>query len=522
MKTKYIVKGLIATLALMLTFSSCETFNEAVIENLDVSREFSPLGLTAKIRNSTTVELNWTVKKEENPDHYVVEFSADDPNFTTIFKTVNVAPTELPVQVALEGETVYSIRVKAVSATGLEDSKWSVTTATTLSEQIFFPVQDADIDATKVTLRWTPNSAVTHITVMPGNITHTITADEKAAGVATITGLTGETDYAATLYNGTKKRGNVTFKTGIDIGTGILVKPEDDLNAKIAAAEANAVLVLMPGDYNVYTGEIILNKPITIRGLRVANKPKLSVRFTLNSGASALSLIDLELDGKNTQTDIVKYNQNGNYGKLLVSGCTIHDYQGSFTNTATGVAAKIESITVENSVMTNIDTASTGEFIDFRTSIVSSIVLTKSTFNSCAAARAFIRLDAATGTGTGLISNVLIDGCTLYKVTNTTSAGGYQILYIRFVGNATTVRNSLFAETIARYANQAATVAPTFANNNYYIATTLNAAAPTAPLKSDSAGTSLNPQFVDAATGNFKVQNQTIIDNNIGDPRWLK
>jgi len=32
----------------------------------------------------------------------------------------------------------------------------------------------------------------------------------------------------------------------------------------------------------------------------------------------------------------------------------------------------------------------------------------------------------------------------------------------------------------------------------------------------------LDPKFVDAANGNFKVQNQTLIDSKVGDPRWLK
>lgn len=519
MKAKYTYRALL-TLFLLIVITGCESYNESVLQDIGADRAFSPIGLTATIRNQTTVELNWTLK--EDADHYVVEFSADDPDFKTIYKTVEVAPKELPIQVALEGETVYSIRVKAISAAGIADSKWTITTAKTLTEQILFPVDDADIEATQVTLRWTPNSAVTQISIMPGTVIHTITPAEKAAGIAVVTGLTGETFYTATLLNGTKKRGVRTFTTGIDIGTGILVKPEDDLNAKIAAADAGAVLVLMPGDYKIFTGEIILNKPITIRGLRVSDKPKLNVRFTLNSGASSLSLIDLELNGDKTQTDVIKYNQNGTYGKLLVSGCSIHDYLGSFTNTTTSVVAKIESITIENSIVTNIDTASTGEFIDFRTSYVNSIVLTKSTFNNCAGARAFIRLDAATGSGTGQISNTLIDSCTLYGVTNTTSASGYQILYVRFVTNSTTIRNSIFAETVARYANQAVTVAPVFSNNNYFNAATLNLASPTAPLKSDVSGTALNPQFANAVGGDFTISNQTLKDNLIGDPRWIK
>lgn len=520
MKTKYIFRGLIATIILAIGISGCESYNEELLDGIGNTREFSPIGLKAIVRNQTSVELNWTVKNDV--DYYVVEFSADDPEFKTIFKTVNVLSSELPVTIPLEGETIYSIRVKGVSATGLADSKWSVTTAKTLTEQILFPVEDIDIEATQVTLRWTPNSSVTQITLAPGGIIHTITPAEKEAGIAVVTGLTGETDYISTLQNGTKTRGTRPFKTGIDIGTGILVKPTDDLNAAIAVAPAGSTLVLMPGDYTVFKGEIILDKPITIRGLRVGDKPKLHVKFTLSATATSISLIDLDLNGDGTLSEVLKYNQSGTYGKLLLSGCLIHDYLGSLVSVPTASVARIESITVENSICTNIDTGSTGEFIDLRASYVASIVLTKSTFNNCAAGRAFIREDATTAFGTGLVTNTLIENCTFHKVTNTIAQSGYQMFYIRFATNATIVRNSLFAETIARYANQAATIAPSFSNNNYFNAPTLNLASPTSPLKSDTAGTALNPQFTNAAAGDFTIGNQTLKDNAIGDPRWIK
>lgn len=518
MKAKYIFKGLLAMFLLIV--AGCEGYNEAVLEDIGANRAFSPIELKAFVRNQTSVELNWTVK--DDVDHYVVEFSADDTEFKTIYKTVNVLPTELPVTIPLEGETVYSIRVKGVSATGAADSKWSIVTAKTLTEQILFPVEDIDVEATQVTLRWTPNSTVTEIKIAPGGITHTITPAEKTEGVAVIAGLSGETDYTATLLNGSKTRGVRPFKTGIDIGTGILVKPTDDLNAKISEAAAGSVLVLMPGDYQVFKGEIILNKPITIRGLRAGDKPKLSVRFTLNSSASNLSLIDLDLDGEKTQGDLVKINQAGTYGKIIVSGCIVDNYLGSFVIAPTGIAARVESITIDNCIVTDFGLGATGEFIDSRAAYFASIVITKSTFNNCVPGRAFIREDATTAFGTGLTANILIDGCTFYKVTNTISAGGYQILYVRFATNSTIVRNSIFAETIARYANQTTTIAPVFSNNNYFNALTLNLANPTGALKSDSAGTALNPQFADAAGGDFTINNQTLKDNGVGDPRWIK
>lgn len=523
MKTLDIFKGLITVLLFSIAVSSCESYNEALLDGIGNTREFSPIGLTAKIRNSTTVELNWTVKAEENPDHYVVEFSADDPEFKTIYKTMNVAASQLPVQVALEGETVYYIRVKAVSGKGLEDSKWYVTTATTLTEQIFFPVQDADIEATQVTLRWTPNSAVTQISVQPGNITHTITAAEKTAGVATITGLTGETAYTATLLNGTKKRGVVTFTTGIDIGTGILVKPEDDVLQKIASAPSGSVLVFMPGDYTAQTGTIAVNKTLTLRGLRPGDKPKLKFNFTLannpnnTSEVVNFSLVDIDLSGAGTTGGAITIGTAAttNLGDVLISGCNVHDFPSQLMYG--NASAKLKSFTVDNSIIKNVNTASGADFIDFRTTYVASVSLTKSTFDNCSS-RDFIRLDAATGlTGTGLTSNVLIDACTIYAPTLPATS---RILYVRFNANVSIVRNTLFTVGSASYTNNTATAAPTFSNNNNFNSPNLQAAG--SNNRPDTSATVLDPQFTSATTGDFTLKNQTLIDRKVGDPRWIK
>lgn len=519
MKTKYIIKGLIASIVLTAVISGCESYNEEVIDSINASREFSPIGLTARVRNQTTVELNWSVKEEENPDHYVVEFSADDPEFKTIFKTINVTPEQLPVQVALEGETVYSIRVKAVGSTGLEDSKWSVVTATTLSEQIFFPVQDADIDAKFVTLRWTPNSNVTQISVVPGNITHTITPAEKTAGAAVVNGLTGETDYTATLLNGTKTRGTAAFTTGIDITDGIVVNPGDDLAASIAAAPAGSRLLLMPGTFST-TGEIILNKSLIIRGFKTGDKPKLNVKFTVNPGVTNLSLVDLDLNGTglNNAAVITISGAASTYGGILISKSIIHDYTRALIS-ANVTNAKVTSFTVDNSIVKNVNTNVGADFIDFRNTYIASIVLKNSTFDSCSASRDFIRADVAANlSGTGLVTNSLIDKCTLYNVSNL--AAPKRILYVRFLDNASTVKNTLIAGTSAIYTNQANTEQPVFSKTYYYNAPGFMDA--TIPLnKIDASGTSADPQFVNPAGSDFTVKNQTLIDNQIGDPRWL-
>jgi len=106
----------------------------------------------------------------------------------------------------------------------------------------------------------------------------------------------------------------------------------------------------------------------------------------------------------------------------------------------------------------------------------------------------------------------------LYNVSNL--AAPKRILYVRFLDNASTVKNTLIAGTSAIYTNQANTEQPVFSKTYYYNAASFMDA--TIPLnKIDASGTTADPQFVNAASGDFTVKNQTLIDNQIGDPRWL-
>lgn len=521
MKTKYILKGVLSSIFLLLVFSGCENYNVDVVDELAVDRVFSPLGLKAIVRNQTNVELNWTV--DPAVDHYVVEFSADDVTFSTIFKTINLSAAQLPITVALEGETTYSVRVKAVSSTGLEDSKWVVGTVKTLSEQIFSSIIDGDILSYEATLRWTPNSNVTQIKLAPGDITHVITAQEKLEGKVKITGLAAETAYTATLLNGTKVRGIRTFTTGVNTAAAntIIVKPTDNLLQIITDASSGSRLVLEPGDYTSQTGTITLAKSITIRGLRSFDKPKLKVSFSLNTGSANLSLIDLDLSGSGIVNGalVTVVGASSTYSDFLISGCNVHDFERALI-AANASASKINSFTVDNSIITKVNTNIGADFIDFRNTYVSNVTLKNSTFNNCSASRDFIRMDAATGlSGTSLTSNVLIDGCTIY---GSTMLATNRIFYIRFLNNVLAVRNSLFASTAALYSNQAATATAAYSNNNYFNTTNLNLASPASPVKSDASGKALDPGFTNAATGDFTISNQTLKDNLIGDPRWIK
>ena len=515
MKVRYIFKSLLIVILLATTVTGCDYDKELILE-LPVNREFAPIALNAHVRNQVNVELNWTVN--ENVNSYIVELS-DDTDFNNIVNTVEVDAAELPVLIPVESETLYNIRVKAISARGLDDSNWATTTAETLTEQIFIEGDPSDIRALEATFRWAPNSEVTEIKVSPGDITHAITPDEKANGVAVITGLTQETAYTATLFNGTKIRGVKTFTTGIDIGTGKLVTTEDDLLQMIADATVGDIFVLEPGDYTDQTGSITLDKSITIRGLRSYDKPMLRVNIELVGGAEDVELIDLDLqgdgEGSSSLKDVVRYTGPGNYNSLLISGCNIHDYARSFV-AGSETDAILQTLTVENSIVYNIFTSG-GDFIDFRNSDVFNVTLKTSTFYNCAVGRDFLRLDdAGTSTQTGLTLTVTIDSCTLYAC----STGGKRILYVRFQSNEIIVKNTIIAETDSYYSDQSRTDPnPDFSENNYWNAPGFYDATKTIYDTSSNYFT-LDPGFADPSSGDFTISNQTLIDNSVGDPRW--
>ncbi len=530
MNIKNILKGFFASFLILVFIASCDSYNEAVLTDIGNTREFSPVGVTAKVRNQTEVELNWEVS--EKIDHYVVEFSANDPEFKTIFKTLEVNAAELPIKLKLEGETVYSIRVKGISATGLDDSNWFITTATTLSEQLFLPVQPGDILGKQITLRWVPNSSVTKLVLTPANtakptVTHNITAEEIASGVATISELSSMSKYTVDLFNNTSRRGKQEITTAVDLSDGIEVNPSDNLNDVVANASEGALLILKPGDYRTFTNsEIVLTKEVTIIGLYDFDMPKLHVKFTVNPNIN-VSLINLDLEASAlTNPSVVTVSSTaGSYKSILVQGCNIHDFTRSLIAGGNVNGNIVDSVTIDNCIVTNVNTNAGADFIDFRLTYVKDIIVKNSTFNSCSASRDFIRADAgSSSSGAGNKTNVVLQNCTLNNVSNSavvSPTAGKRILYLRFDSNSSTVSNNLITNTAALYSNQPTTVAPVYNKNYYFNAPGFKDSAIVNNLV-DAAGVVVDPQYVNAPSGDFTVKNQALIDNNIGDPRWIK
>lgn len=247
----------------------------------------------------------------------------------------------------------------------------------------------------------------------------------------------------------------------------------------------------------------------------------LKIGFLLVDGATEVNLIDLDLTGdlENGVVEVLKFNSSGNFDSILISGCNIHDYDKALIY-GNETDAILQSFTVENSIVTNVLTNS-GDFIDFRNSDVLNINVNTSTFNNCAPGRDFFRVDnAGSSAGTGLTSNITLQNCTLYACANSSSK---RLFYVRFDANDITSQNNLITDTdVEGYSDNSSTDETiTFDNNNYFNAPTLYDSSVTR-YDDSTTYTTLDPGFVDTENGDFTVTTQSLIDNNVGDPRWLQ
>lgn len=507
-------------LGLIFANISCSDDRIKELTELTTDRYFSPTGMSARIVNQTGVQLTW--KKNSAAKAYIIElFANGELNFegSPVKKIEGITNDQIPYTIiGLDGATNYSARIKVIGAE-VADSKWSTITFKTNEEQIMKPVSPEGIQATSVRLNWTAGEEATTITVNPGNIVHPVTPQEIAAGEATVTGLVGETAYTATLLKGNKIRGTATFTTLIDLGDAVVVQPTDDLAAVIGTAKAGDVLALMPGTYSL-AADVLIDKAISIKGAKPADRPLVkSAYFNLDKGAS-LSLKDLMFDGENKSGGNCFITlQTGAFGNIRLEDSKLINYPkglvyGNFN-------ASIETVIVNNNIFDNF-VGNGNEFVDFRNAIAKNFEFTNNTVFNAVLNREFIRMDAGGSTAYPAITSIIkVNNNTFYNVIQDAAK---RFFYVRLAKNEITFSKNLIVKSLAMTANQSATNLVERKSNNYFDAVNFyNSSA--SGVKNDVVAngyTLLDPGFKDAGKGDFTVTNQTLKDDGIGDPRWVK
>ncbi|MDN0053053.1 fibronectin type III domain-containing protein [Bacteroides caecigallinarum] len=512
-------------LSLLALATACED-QTTEITSIDYDRLFAPIKLEARVKDRTNVELSWNLTK--GASSYNIELFAND-SLTFVGSPVltfsGITEEEIPYTIkGLEGETQYSARIQSVNETESETSKWSGVFFETDTEQILSAVTEEDLTFNSVVLRWTPGEEATEIRLEPADVEpHIVTAEEIAVGIATITGLKAETEYTAKLMKGEKTRGTQTFKTLIDLGGAIEVKPESDFISMLENANDGDAFALHPGTYTIpgeedKVGSLKINKNIEIKAVRPSDRPIINGCIQLLEGAS-LSMSQIILDGTNTDgSQTFDFKTATEYGKFFLDDCEIRNYTKGFYYV--NVAANISEITINNCLIHNIE-CNGGDLFDSRKGYIAKLNITNSTiWNSCKA-RDFIRYDDASGSFAGAAPIITIDHCTIDGVSNDASR---RLLYVRFKNNTISITNNIISNMPAcgrGFSDQSNTAVPTFENNNYFNTINLTSKSGESTAKFfDERGTTLDPNYKDTTNGDFTLGNEDLIYNKVGDPRW--
>ncbi|RZF60367.1 DUF4957 domain-containing protein [Sphingobacterium corticibacterium] len=511
MKFRYIIW--FSAMMVGLGLSSCKENLLQEITELNLDQTLSPTELTAQVVNRTNVRLNW--RRVSNAQSYNIEiFDNAEFSGTAAATADGITMDQLPYTISgLEGETIYYVRVQGIGEE-IRESKWISATFTTDTEQIFQEVDINEIEATAVTLRWTPGEVAAQIVVEPGNIQYTVTAEDIATGAAQITGLTPETDYTARLLYEGRTRGTVSFRTILDLGDAIAVEPTDNLTNLIANANDGDVFALMPGEYALQ--DLTISTSISIKAAKPADRPVLKGAVLRISLGASLSLENLILDGtgaKDSNQTII-YSA-GTYGSLEIENCEIYNYHKGLIYVST--AARIQRTLIQNNVIYNIR-CDGGEFIDFREGITDVLDFNNNTVYNSGNVRDFFRMDVNGSNNFPSVTSLLnFRNNTFYNVNNR-SAGRF--LYIRLTNHQITFTNNIVAASEGMHTNQSATTLTSMSGNNYYNAPAYYNSS-TSNVKTDIGSyTTLDPGFANPSEGNFTISNEDLKLNGIGAARW--
>lgn len=502
--------------------SSCSDIDP--VHSLELSRVLSPTNLSVRIRNSVNLELSWDAM--DKATSYTVEvYQGETAEGTPVFTQEGINADTYTVKAGLLGETVYYVQVKAAGE-GIADSKWTGMKVTTDAEQIFKAVDAAEITHHSAIIRWidgmmTNADAGNKVTVTPVSdasaaLEYTVTSEDVTNGYVTIDGLTQDTEYQAVMKRGSVTRGTVNFKTRIDTGDMIPIDEGANLAEKLADAKDGDAFVLLGSSYTL-TEDFELTKSISLTSIDPTNKPTISGgRFIFNSEIASFSMSNIKVDVENKYGNFLEA-KGGKLGSLTLEGCEIKNTKNNMIYS--NAAVDFGTITVNNCIISNIGDGGDGVF-DIRKGALTSVTITNSTITDVK--RTFIRIEVATAFN--------MENCTLYNVAtvdNTNNRG----LFSLAKGKTLNVKNCLFygiglkspqigvnSGVWGRSDKMKAT--PNYANNYYFNCPNLWGNL----YKDDhsSVATECDPQFTDAANGDFTVQSQDLKDNQVGDPRWLK
>jgi hypothetical protein len=536
MKKIIIYIGLFAGLIASLVFSGCKEQIDPVVEDLEFSRAFSPVGLNAIISNTRTVTLVWSSVK--NSDHYLVEIYEGATASGTLVHSAQVPATEENqvtfTYVLPAGDTQFSARVKAVSSLqGVEESKWTTSVFRTDPENLFTGFDTYMSAMNACIVQWEPGATATSLLFVSGGaqLPFTLSAEDLALGGRQVTGLPNGV-YEVRLMNGNFVRG----RTSVIIEGDVLVEPGGDLKAALDALPSGGVILLVNGVSYPLSEVDTVRSSTKIRGILPHDLPKI---FLVTGGGNhmfdigtAMTLSDSLVfenadiscaydDGATKHRGLIDQELDAfSIGAIKFRNCILRNSGRSLIRLRGNAAGQvINNVEFMNCVMYDfafdshygvLNGAATGNFINIR--FVNSTVykLRGGIINY--------------GSGAGCQS-VIVDNCTFNETTMDTGSSRY---FIDFGTSNTstgtiTVSDCIFGQTVDRAngirpGSMTLSVSGSYYTTDFYDGTT----APVKQLMTAYSGASAS-LWTDPAGGDFSFLDINFEGiSSAGDPRWAE
>jgi hypothetical protein len=534
---KNIFKNITYTLGIfsLLLFNGCKDSIIPVGEELNFTRAFTPVGLSAQISNVTTVSLSWSITK--NTDHYVLEIY-DGTEFipsALIYRQDIEADVTSFSYVLPAGDTQFSARLKAISSlTGVEESKWATIEFKSAPENLFTDYTSEMTGLNSCTIRWKPGSTATDLVFASGTnqTSYPVTSGELTAGVKELTGI-ANSQYEIRLMNGNFVRGRINLLIEGDV----LLPAGGDLAAAVKNMPSGGVLILTNGvDYPLAETDTI-SASIKIRGLYQDNLP---IIYLMTGGGNHIFDIDPDMSLSDSvvfeNVDISSYyddagvtrhrgvfdveNSALSLGALKFNNCIIRNSGRSAIRLRSGANTMIQYIdNVEFNNCIMYDFAWDSHYGVLNGALYGNFGNIKFTNTTAYNLRGGI---INYGSGAGCLS-VTVDNCTFNQVTMDASSGRYFIDFGSGSNTSTgtiTISDCIFGQTSALANGVRNSTMSLSVNGSFYTSDFINVNYSIAGSMTAYAGAS-TALWTDPSNGDF-----TFLDPNFGgkdsagDPRW--
>ncbi len=543
MNYKNILKVSLAALASLAVLAGCAKKEFKEVTELSLKRCLEPQNLSARVDAATGdhVTFGWDVNKDA--DGYLLTVYTDE-EMTEFEDSWNLEPDEVPAVIRLTADQNYWFTVQAYRVDGegipVESTVSNVAVydgsikTYAVKDNLFLEVTGRT--ETTVSLAWSNEvedyEEVTELSAVPvkggKTVKKDLSAAEKTAAAATVTGLEPATEYQITLFYMSASRGTKDVWTQAAQGTSVRISTAEEL--KTAVAGGDFYLAYSDAEYAMGTAApaatLNLVGEMDPDGKRPLVTGSISLTNALAEG-STLHFENIHFFDTGTTGHLVTFTSGPvKLAKIEFVNCEISGFKsGLFYNNVDG-GLTVGEVTFDSCEIHDI-LGSGGDGFDIRKATeITTVKFVNSTIWD--GFRTFVRLDAVDAIKIGgfILENNTIKGVSVIN------DGNNQGLFGTKAATALTLKNNLFLwedggetaegtdDKTQLVRDNSAVIVPTLtASNNYSYAHGKDFFKKVSAADAGCKVMNVDPCY--NSKGNFfQLAAQDLIDGKVGASKW--